>query len=358
MVLIRSFRVRFSVVILFVLFGLTACGGGATDSANNDSDALEIQDNTNESSLRTYTDKTFSFETELTGVFEDKFQEHWYKFEIKEPSVINIEITSSAKAIYALPPEYRSGPLDFVSQYNYFYITDADGNTITTIHSTSILNTNMTREIELPTAGSYYMVTSFPFYDDQQYNYPISSIVEDSYTLKVLNQITALTIIGSNGNETLRGYNENQSIYGEDGNDFIYGMNGSDSLFGGNGNDTIFGGNGADTLTGGLGNDVFSFSDDTDSGGNLLQRDTITDFFSGEDFIDLSKLKFIENGEEFKFHTFLSTGQGPVNPSNGYLWFKNGVLYGNIRRGTSDTPDFSVALTGVTNLSASDIIFN
>jgi len=58
-------------------------------------------------------------------------------------------------------------------------------------------------------------------------------------------------------------------------------------LSGGSGNDTLSGGSGNDTLTGGDGNDIFVFNTATAS--NI---DTIIDFVSGQDKIQLSKSVF------------------------------------------------------------------
>jgi Ca2+-binding RTX toxin-like protein len=61
---------------------------------------------------------------------------------------------------------------------------------------------------------------------------------------------------------------------------------GNDSINGGAGNDTLIGNAGADMLTGGDGADTFHFNAVTDSQGVTV--DTITDFLSGTDTIDLN----------------------------------------------------------------------
>jgi Ca2+-binding RTX toxin-like protein len=76
--------------------------------------------------------------------------------------------------------------------------------------------------------------------------------------------VTARTVNGSNGNDTLSGDrsddtinagNGNDVVYGRSGHDVIYGGNGSDRLFGEGGNDRLYGGNEDDELWGGAGDD-------------------------------------------------------------------------------------------------------
>lgn len=78
------------------------------------------------------------------------------------------------------------------------------------------------------------------------------------------------TLIGTDGDDTLRGKNSNDIIRGGLGIDSLYGGNGQDDLSGDEGNDTLYGGNGKDTLSGGL-------DDDT------LYGDNGKDYLSGDD---------------------------------------------------------------------------
>ncbi len=64
---------------------------------------------------------------------------------------------------------------------------------------------------------------------------------------------------------------------------------GNDILTGGNANDVLNGGLGNDILTGGAGNDLFVFNTTPNASTNL---DTITDFVSGADKLQLSKIIF------------------------------------------------------------------
>ena len=73
-------------------------------------------------------------------------------------------------------------------------------------------------------------------------------------------------------------------ITGSSGDDQLIGGDGDDYLIGGSGNDVLTGGSGNDVLTGGSGSDHFVYSLDPSESVGI---DTITDFNSAEDVIDL-----------------------------------------------------------------------
>src|SRR5216684_297546 len=104
-------------------------------------------------------------------------------------------------------------------------------------------------------------------------------------------------IYGGAGDDTLNGTGKGDIIYagsgndtvkGNDGDDTIYGGSGNDTINANNGNDTIVGGFGADHLTGSNGDDRFVYLSVADS--NAAQFDTISDFKSGSDRIDVAAL--------------------------------------------------------------------
>lgn len=76
------------------------------------------------------------------------------------------------------------------------------------------------------------------------------------------------TIFGGPGNDEIWGNSDNDLIYGGDGNDQLYGDSQDDTIFGGAGNDKIYGGADNDILDGGDGNDQVDGSWQTDTCSN------------------------------------------------------------------------------------------
>lgn len=101
------------------------------------------------------------------------------------------------------------------------------------------------------------------------------------------------------GNDRMLGGAQNDRLEGGAGADTLLGERGRDILLGGGGNDRLDGGALNDTMTGGVGADVFVF-------GRVAGRDTITDFNSDVDRIDLvggvrvSDLIFAESGDDLR----------------------------------------------------------
>jgi Ca2+-binding RTX toxin-like protein len=104
-----------------------------------------------------------------------------------------------------------------------------------------------------------------------------------------------LTLTGNAGANTMTGTAYADRISGGPGNDTLNGGPGTDTLNGGAGNDTLNGGAGSDTLIGGAGNDTLTGGNGADSFvfnfalSATTNKDTITDFTSGTDKIQLSK---------------------------------------------------------------------
>jgi Ca2+-binding RTX toxin-like protein len=95
------------------------------------------------------------------------------------------------------------------------------------------------------------------------------------------------TLDGGEGEDSLLGGLQKDVLNGGNGNDTVAGGNGFDTIDGGAGNDSIRGALGTDVLTGGAGADRFVFATALDG---ILN--TITDFTSGTDVIELSAAIF------------------------------------------------------------------
>lgn len=90
------------------------------------------------------------------------------------------------------------------------------------------------------------------------------------------------TLSGGGGNDVIYAAGGNDSVTGGDGNDNLFSGGDNDTVEGGAGNDTLWGGGGDDSFTGGAGADVFYF-------GGSSGNDTVTDFDTDEDILDLSE---------------------------------------------------------------------
>lgn len=96
-------------------------------------------------------------------------------------------------------------------------------------------------------------------------------------------------LTGNSNNNTLNGGAGLDTLNGGDGNDTLNGAAGIDILNGDNGADTLIGGPSADTLIGGAGADIFDYLAAVGHS-NPANRDTIMDFETGIDTIDLSAI--------------------------------------------------------------------
>ncbi len=133
-------------------------------------------------------------------------------------------------------------------------------------------------------------------------------------------------IYGGNGRDKLFGEVGNDVLYGDSEKDRLYGASGADKLYGGDGNDQLRGGTGNDTLDGGDGRDVLrgGTGNDTLSGGSgrdifvFVQNDgtdTVLDFVSGDDRINLSDFNFANKASALAAFDDLG------NPNDGIVRF-------------------------------------
>ncbi len=101
---------------------------------------------------------------------------------------------------------------------------------------------------------------------------------------------------GNVGDDRLIGLSGGDLLLGGLGSDVLFGNSGADLANGGIGDDRIFGGFGEDSLFGGAGNDVLSGGDDADEFffGPGSGIDTVTDFTTGTDVINVSAYGFAD----------------------------------------------------------------
>ncbi len=110
------------------------------------------------------------------------------------------------------------------------------------------------------------------------------------------------TIRGKDGNDFLDGGLDNDSLLGDRLNDTVIGGEGNDTIFGGKNDDFLDGGEGNDILEGGEGADIFRFqwSESEQLAPDAIAQpfglDTLTDFNSQEDIIQLDQTIFEELG--------------------------------------------------------------
>lgn len=164
------------------------------------------------------------------------------------------------------------------------------------------------------------------------------------------------TVNGTGKADVLYGGSGNDTIKGNDGDDVIYGGSGNDTINGNNGADTITGGFGADQLTGSNGNDRFIYLFVADS--NASQFDTITDFASGSDKINLTALGALG------FVILALSSTSTVVPAHTIAWLYDStanetVVYVNPTDQTLHIGDSSlleIHLQGIASIDASDFI--
>ncbi|WP_225774665.1 putative Ig domain-containing protein [Pseudomonas sp. Marseille-Q5115] len=151
---------------------------------------------------------------------------------------------------------------------------------------------------------------------------------------------------------TPQGTAGDDTLVGTTGNDTIKGLAGNDNISGGAGNDTLDGGAGVDTLTGGAGADTFVIASRLDSyrnynTGGVTRVDTITDFATGQDRIDLSALGITGLGDGRNGTVYLS-----LNAAGDKTYVKSLEVDASGNR-------FELALSGnlLNTLKATDFVF-
>jgi uncharacterized delta-60 repeat protein len=154
------------------------------------------------------------------------------------------------------------------------------------------------------------------------------------------------------GDGRLKGSSNGDFIFGLEGNDVLNGNAGKDLLDGGAGADTLIGGLGSDKMVGGANADVFVFNAIAESTIDSF-RDVIVDFVKGVDKINLAAIDAINKWTSPLDNAFTFIGSNPFS-GIGQVRFANGILAGS--NDGDLQAEFQIALTGITSLSASDII--
>ena len=171
-------------------------------------------------------------------------------------------------------------------------------------------------------------------------------------------------LVGNNGSNGLYagdGYDRVIAGYGDDsvdgglGEDQLFGGGGQDTILGGDGDDRITGGAKADSLTGGLGADVFYF---VHGGGSraaghsgALRGDTIADFVSGQDRINLAAIDadLTVGGDQ----AFVFIGTAAFAAVAGQLRYAGGLLEADLDG--DGLADMQFAVTGAVFLAVTDL---
>ena len=137
---------------------------------------------------------------------------------------------------------------------------------------------------------------------------------------------------------------------GGGGNDIFMGSGGRDVIQGNSGNDRIDGGSGSDRLSGNAGSDQFVFKSVAEA------RDTITDFVSGSDRIDLSAIDAVAGGANDTFH-FIGAAEFGVSPAGDLRFEKTATrtyIEGDVNG--DGLADFHITLESVITLTGGDFI--
>ena len=175
-----------------------------------------------------------------------------------------------------------------------------------------------------------------------------TAIIDGAFNYTLAADIEKLTLRNV-GNIQGNGNNLDNVIIGGNGNNALFGLAGNDRLDGGAGDDYLDGGDGFDTLTGGAGADRFVFGDNLQIGNSSLLIETVTDFVTA----NADKLDF--SSAYFAGYVFVGVNAAYTGAKQLRFDSITQTLYG--RAAASGPDDFQIRLSGVTTLSASDILF-
>ena len=153
---------------------------------------------------------------------------------------------------------YLFGKGDGQDSINYEY--DATAGKLNTVQfkagvtASEVVVKRVDYNLVLTITGTTDKITISAFFDSAANN-PVQLVKFSDGTCWDVATLKAMTLIGTDGNDTLTGSSGDDIISGLGGDDTIYGQAGNDTLDGGDGNDYLDGGDGDDILLGGAGND-------------------------------------------------------------------------------------------------------
>ena len=179
--------------------------------------------------------------------------------------------------------------------------------------------------------------------------------VQSSVSLTLGQFVENLTLTGTAAIKGT-GNSLNNTLVGNAGNNTLNGGEGADTLMGGLGTDILIGGAGADRLYGGLDTveDIFKFLNIADS--NQASRDSIYNFISETDTIDLSGID--ANGNLTGNQAFLNMSINS-NAQDYSIWgIRSGsnFIISADTDGNASTVDFQIQLIGITQIDFNDIV--
>lgn len=232
-------------------------------------------------------------------------------------------------------------------------MTEADG-------VQSNLNVNAADLVTLNVSGtSGVVVTGAPFTNLETVDASALDIETDEAGVSIDTANADGTVfIGSVGEDSFGGAGGDDDLSGGTGEDDLFGGAGNDSIDGGADDDFIAGGADGDILTGGAGDDRFAYFAASDS--QNAEVDTIMDFVSGEDMIDLSAVEVGTGsyfGEVNGYGAVLTALAGTGDTQAIFDTDTNSLYVDVTGDGILDNTDMKIDLTGVTDLDATDFIF-
>ena len=157
------------------------------------------------------------------------------------------------------------------------------------------------------------------------------------------------TITTGSGNDRIATGNGTDVLRGGSGDDVLQAAGGDDQVFGQAGSDTLSGGAGRDTLNGGVGADQFIFGPIVT--GSIAGRDTVEDFQSGIDTINISAIDADINTTGNQAFNFI--GANPFGNA-GDLRYQGGIVSGDTDG--DGLADFSIRIANLANLTQFDFL--